>query len=425
MRRIRIAPIAALALGAVAVLPITAAAAEITVWEHEDFRGASTVIDGPTARLDSGWNDRISSFRVDSGSWELCRDWDYRNCRIVGPGTDEASRMEMGWNDAISSLRPVSAASAGAGNVETVAQRLYSGLLGRDADPEGLRNAAAQIRAGKLDDLVANMTQSQEFRSISQRLSPSDLLDQIYRGLLGRGADTAARTAYLPRLQRGDVSNVVLDIVNSEEFDGGSTVSRGGSTPSNITQDEVRANGTGVVIWGGKKYFESVTAARVQLASNGRIHISFNGSSPQTLDGTYTRESHDFIRVNTIDWPQRGVIDVDGGVQLDHNQLARVDVASGAQGTRDRVVFTFVAEDYQIPREESLCQEEIQARLESQGHSGKKLAFLPASRSRVAGNRYRLTGEVVILAENTSAEYRCEVDASGKRLLDASVVASE
>ena len=267
--RISTAPIAAFTLGAVLALPIAARAAEITVWEHEDFRGASTTIGGATSRLDSGWNDRISSFRVESGSWELCRDWDYRNCRIVGPGTEELARLEFGWNDGISSLRPVSASTATGSNpgsnAETVAQRLYSGLLGRDADADGLRNAAAQIRAGRLADLIAGITQSQEFRSLAQRLSPTDLLDQIYRGLLGRGADTAARTAYLPRLQRGDVNNVVLDIVSSEEFGGGQAVPA--AAPAAVTKNEVQANGSGVVIWGGKGSFETVNSARVQLAA--------------------------------------------------------------------------------------------------------------------------------------------------------------
>ena len=420
--RIRIASIAALSMSAVLTLPIAARAAEITVWEHEDFRGASTVIDGATSRIESGWNDRISSFRVNSGAWELCRDWDYRNCRIVGPGTEELARLESGWNDAISSLRPVSASTAPGSNAETVAQRLYSGLLGRDADPEGLRSAAAQIRAGRLNDVVASLTQSQEFRSLSQRLSPSELLDQLYRGLLGRSADASARTAYLPRIQRGDIDNVVLDLIGSEEFGSGSTAGEG-SGPSSVTQNEVRAKGTGVVIWGGKKYFDTVSSARVELASNGRIQIRFDGSTPQTLGGTYTRESPNFVRVDTIDVPQRGVLNVDGGVAFERNQLARVDVSSGTQGTRDRVVYTFVADGYRLPPEESLCQEEIRGRLESQGHSGKKLAFLAPERSRSSSNRYRLNGEVVILSENTSAQYSCEVDSRSNQLLDARIVA--
>ncbi len=87
------------------------------------------------------------------------------------------------------------------------------------------------------------------------------------------------------------------------------------------------------------------------------------------------------------------------------------------------MVYTFVADGYRLSPEESLCQEEIRARLASQGSSGKKLAFLAPERSRVSSNRYRLAGEVVILSENTSAQYSCEVDSRSNQLLDASIVA--
>jgi hypothetical protein len=88
------------------------------------------------------------------------------------------------------------------------------------------------------------------------------------------------------------------------------------------------------------------------------------------------------------------------------------------------VVYHFVADGYQMPREETLCREEIRSQLASQGHSGKKLAFFAPTRSRVSNDRFRLSGEVVILAENLSAEYRCEVDSRGTQVLDASVAAS-
>jgi len=327
----------------------------------------------------------------------------------------------MGWNDSISSIRPVSSAASGS-NADKVAQRLYSGILGRDADPEGLRNAAAQIASGRLNDLVAGMTQSQEFRTIAQQKSSTDLLDQIYRGLLGRAADSAARTSYLPRIQRGDTAGVVLDIVSSEEFDGaGVTASNPGTSP--VSQAEVRANGNGAVLWGGKKYFDTATAARVQLGSDGRYRITTNGSTNHNIQGTYTRESRDFIRINTVDVPERGTVQVDGGVQLDRDQLERVDVTAGSQGTRDRILFHFIAQDYRLPADESRCHQEIQARLQTQG-AGDKFAFLPPDRSRASSSRDRLVGEVVLLSQNSTAEYRCEVDARSGQVLDASVVAS-
>jgi hypothetical protein len=407
------------AMLAFAVAPAVAGAAEITVWDHVNFRGASTVYDASTARLtDVGWNDRISSLRIDSGQWEICRDIEFRSCRVLGPG-DELSALEGGWNDAISSLRPASGAAAAA--PDDVAARLYVALLGRDADPEGLRNASAQIRAGRTASLVSGMTTSQEFRTLQNRLSSTELLDQIYRGLLGRRPDTAARTAYLGRLEDGDVAGVVLDLVGSEEFGpgGGGAVA---DTANDTRVDEVQARGSGVALFGGKKYFETANAARVQIGGNGRIRIVFTGSSQQSLDGTYTRESNDFLRVNAVEWPQRGTVPVSGGVTLDNNQLARVDVSAGAQGTRDRLVFAFVAEGYQLPREETLCQGEVRARLDQQG-AGGQLAFLAPATSRLGSNRRELTGEVVILSQNKSATYRCEVDSRGAQVLDVTVAA--
>src|SRR5688572_25639293 len=107
---------------AIALIPAAIQAATITVWADYDFRGDSDVFDTTVSALDSaGWNDRISSLRVDSGRWEICRDNDFRNCRTLGPG-EEISRLD--WNDSISSIRPVSA-SAAASDPQMVAERLY------------------------------------------------------------------------------------------------------------------------------------------------------------------------------------------------------------------------------------------------------------------------------------------------------------
>jgi hypothetical protein len=79
--------------------------AEIEVFEHWDYRGARSTFDGPEDDLRSiGWNDRISSIRVLSGRWQICRDIDLRDCREIGSDDRE---LRGRWNDAISSLRPL------------------------------------------------------------------------------------------------------------------------------------------------------------------------------------------------------------------------------------------------------------------------------------------------------------------------------
>jgi len=332
----------------------------------------------------------------------------------LGP-TQELTRLDSGWNDAISSLRPV-ATTAAAGNPERTAERLYRALLGRDGDPDGLRNAATQIRAGKLTDLVRGMAQSPEFRSLSGQRSASEILDQIYGGLYGRRADTTARNAYLSRIERGDAAGVVLDVMAAEE---GGAANR---DPAPIAGGvEVQAKGSGVVIWGGKKYFDTVSGAKVLLGRDGRMRINFTGSTSHTLNGTWSQETNGFARVRTIDLPDKPSVAVEGGVLLDHDQLARIDVTAGTQGTRDRVVYTFVAQDFVLPREETLCQQEIRARLEKEKGSGVKVAFLAPRLSRLGSDRQELRGEVVLLSENVSAEYRCEVDTRRGQVIDASV----
>jgi hypothetical protein len=53
-----------------------------------------------------GWNDRISSFRIDSGTWELCREIEFRDCRTFRSDERDLTR-QRGWNDTISSVRRV------------------------------------------------------------------------------------------------------------------------------------------------------------------------------------------------------------------------------------------------------------------------------------------------------------------------------
>ena len=71
----------------------------------EVYEGAERTYDGAVEALQrDGWNDRISSLRVISGRWQICRDNGFRDCREVGGDERE---MPKDWNDRISSLRPL------------------------------------------------------------------------------------------------------------------------------------------------------------------------------------------------------------------------------------------------------------------------------------------------------------------------------
>jgi hypothetical protein len=53
------------------------------------------------------WNDTVSSLVVVRGSWKVCRDPNFANCRSIGPGAYDL-RDWPGWDNTISSIQIVS-----------------------------------------------------------------------------------------------------------------------------------------------------------------------------------------------------------------------------------------------------------------------------------------------------------------------------
>ena len=101
------------ALGATTALIATHAAAQITFYEHDGFRGRAFTTDkqvGNFAQI--GFNDRASSVVVDRGRWEVCTDARFQgNCVVLRQGSYD-SLSGLGMNDQISSVRPVNQQAA-------------------------------------------------------------------------------------------------------------------------------------------------------------------------------------------------------------------------------------------------------------------------------------------------------------------------
>lgn len=97
-----------LALGAAAVLFATQAAAQITFYEHDGYRGRAFTTDKQVWNFERiGFNDRASSVVVDRGRWEVCTDARFEGkCVVLRRGNYESLRG-LGLNDRISSVRPV------------------------------------------------------------------------------------------------------------------------------------------------------------------------------------------------------------------------------------------------------------------------------------------------------------------------------
>lgn len=96
-----------------AVLAITAlaaaghAAAQITLYEGEQFRGRSVTVNDRVGNLDrTGFDDRVSSIIVERGRWLVCEDEHFQGrCAVLRRGSYPSLR-EVGLNNQISSIRP-------------------------------------------------------------------------------------------------------------------------------------------------------------------------------------------------------------------------------------------------------------------------------------------------------------------------------
>jgi hypothetical protein len=95
------------ALAAAALLLAGEAAAQVTFYEREGFRGRAFSASGPVANFERhGFNDRASSVIVERGRWEVCEDAGYRGrCVVLRRGSYD-SLARMGLDNRVSSVRP-------------------------------------------------------------------------------------------------------------------------------------------------------------------------------------------------------------------------------------------------------------------------------------------------------------------------------
>lgn len=85
----------------------TQAAAQITFYEGEGFRGRPFTVQGPLANLDgTGFNDRAASVIINRGRWEVCEHAYFQGrCVVLGPGS-YGSLQPFDLDRSISSVRP-------------------------------------------------------------------------------------------------------------------------------------------------------------------------------------------------------------------------------------------------------------------------------------------------------------------------------
>ena len=92
--------------GGVALLVASAAVADATFFDGNNFNGRRLDLDRPTINFEnSGFNDRAQSAIVAGERWEICNDWNYGGqCTVLEPGR----YPNLGaWANRISSARPI------------------------------------------------------------------------------------------------------------------------------------------------------------------------------------------------------------------------------------------------------------------------------------------------------------------------------
>ena len=97
-----------LVLAAMALVSAGQAAAQLTLFRDDGFRGNRVTADHAIDNFaNSGFNDEVSSADVRGGSWQVCSDAYFEGrCVVLRPGS-YPSFGSMGLNDRISSVRPV------------------------------------------------------------------------------------------------------------------------------------------------------------------------------------------------------------------------------------------------------------------------------------------------------------------------------
>ena len=105
------------------------------------------------------------------------------------------------------------------GKVETFITRCYQVILGRDPDPDGLSGWVSALKSGKTTaaGIIGSFMTSSEF--LSRNLSNREIVDILYRAMLGRTPDPDGVADWTSRLDAGaPVSSVIAGFYDSNEF---------------------------------------------------------------------------------------------------------------------------------------------------------------------------------------------------------------
>jgi hypothetical protein len=177
---------------------------EVTVYQNRGFGGRSARFGDVRNLQEEGWNDRLSSVQVDSSS---------RSGGVYRRDRDERDRAGFGNGGGFRNNN----------NAERIVRRAYQDVLGRDPDPEGMRNYRSRI----IDDnwteqqVRDDLRRSAEFRDRST-MTPqraTEIVRRAYLSVLNREPDQGSQ-AYVQRVLRENWTeeDVARELRRSPEY---------------------------------------------------------------------------------------------------------------------------------------------------------------------------------------------------------------
>jgi hypothetical protein len=252
--------------------------------------------------------------------------------------------------------QPTTNATFSREEAEAVGKRLYQALFGREADAAGLNDTITQLQRGQLQQRVNAMINSAEFKTRNANKPANEMLNQLYRGLLDRDPDASGTNAYQGQLQNRRYADVVLHMLQSEEFRNKVNADLGRSntsgTPANTSADtgaavscmeqiteKVRNDLPGAVLLRFESASTEGTAIDV-LDNNRRLRYNCNGATYSYEDGRNTRSAPNETDFGADERARACHAAVRSTVSRERNgadvafESAGVMVASGVQAVR-------------------------------------------------------------------------------------------
>lgn len=214
-----------LAAFAALLLPLPAWAADVVLYEHDDFKGRKVDVDRDLDDLGRyGFAQSASSMLIQRGQWEMCADTGFGGrCIVFGPGR-YPSLSTVDFNDQMRSVRRSGSAGGGAGFWPQAAEiELYehAEFGGRSVK---LNRAEAALRNGDMNDMVSSIVvrrgnwqvcTDDEFRGRCSTLGPGR-----YGSLDSLGLSDQLSSARPAGDQQGAGSDGLITLFENDNFGG-------------------------------------------------------------------------------------------------------------------------------------------------------------------------------------------------------------